>query len=613
MSEFTKFKKHFKTEEKSTSGSKSSPKMQTTTLTTFTKSLVAKEYPTDSESSTFASSYINELQQWSKDINHTTVLIFDNADTVLVSSFRNRFIDLIALLVHNSKFRLHIIVVSQEKLFLVEKFDRWTVKELNQTASIELLSILAPDVPTNQLEKIAELLQGCPLALKVIGSMLNIYGQDITHELENELQQQPINVLDKVSDQKQRFSVIMDLILSKLEFIRKCGYMVSLFPGSFSREAGITILASKECLEMFEKQSLLDESFFAHQHHYKMHRLIKEYLKEKVNSSDKILFEKHFCKYYTKFLLNYAKESELNDIDEYVLSSEIKNIDLFKEMLLSGSQRNFSTEELATLAFLVSKGHVQTEELQSSFKLYLKILNHISEVLNPIVCGQLISHIVKHFYMRCKCNTIMEYMQNFFYSPCTDTFDCELITELFSMHSFLNLSQQEEEFLYNVGVHNCRHTLPLKVFILSFQYNAKYVVLIFTALVFLFFLTTIFCYLTPSPNQHKKEVMTISVVILIAAMMVIFYIVVKDLLYGNMLVEIEVGMKLLCYATTYPLLFFICYFFVNQFCSYLIKRNLPQSVLYYYDIIKYLSIFTGISYFLYCKKLHLCSSLPICC
>ena len=110
----------------------------------------------------------------------------------------------------------------------------------------------------------------------------------------------------------------MDLVISKLEFLN-CGYIISLFPDSFSKEAGIEILSSKECLDMFERQSLLDEYFLGYQHRYRMHRLIREYLKEKLNTTDKTLFQEKFCGYYVQFLLKYTMKSELYDIEEHVI------------------------------------------------------------------------------------------------------------------------------------------------------------------------------------------------------------------------------------------------------------------------------------------------------
>lgn len=162
--------------------------------------------------------FTDKLKKWSQGINQTTYMIFDNADVIHPSTFRTNinFVDLISFLVENSKLHLHILVVSQEQLLLLEHFDRWVVKELNQEASIELLRKLAPDIAGSQLSTIAELLQGCPIALKVVGNILHIHGQEIIQELENELEQHPLDVLDKVSDQRQRFRHIMDLIFSKL-------------------------------------------------------------------------------------------------------------------------------------------------------------------------------------------------------------------------------------------------------------------------------------------------------------------------------------------------------------------------------------------------------------
>ena len=144
------------------------PKVPTTSVTTSTSSIITTEDSSDSPIE-FASSFIKRLMEWSKTIRHTstTVLIFDNTDDIIANSF----FDLLNLLVHNSKLRLHVIVVSQEKLLLLEQFDRWTVKELSQKASVELLNHLTSGIDQHELNKIAELLQGCPLAIKVIGNI----------------------------------------------------------------------------------------------------------------------------------------------------------------------------------------------------------------------------------------------------------------------------------------------------------------------------------------------------------------------------------------------------------------------------------------------------------
>ena len=343
---------------------KSDSKLDDETMAVTIKSSSLENRLVSESSSTAETGYqlTDQLKKWSQSINQTTYLIFDNADVILEHSSKFhttvKLIDLITFLVENSKLHLHILVVSQEQLLLLEHFDRWVFKELSQEASIELLGKLAPGIASSQLGTIAELLQGCPIALKVVGNILHISGQDTIQELENELQQRPLDVSDKVSDHRQRFRRIMDLIFSKLNSLR-CGYILSFFPGSFNKEAGVAILHSSKCLEMYERHSLLEEYFIGRQHRYKIHRLIREYLKSKATTEESwILFKSRFCEYYTIFLLQYAMHSELDITDEHVLESESKNIHLFQHILLSDPVRVYSPEELAIIPFLIRTGYI---------------------------------------------------------------------------------------------------------------------------------------------------------------------------------------------------------------------------------------------------------------
>ena len=82
-----------------------------------------------------------------------------------------------------SHFRLHIVIVSHEKLLYSDSFDCWTVRELNQSASIQLLDEIAPALNDESLMAVAELFEGCPLALKVIGQLLHGYGVQLIQRL----------------------------------------------------------------------------------------------------------------------------------------------------------------------------------------------------------------------------------------------------------------------------------------------------------------------------------------------------------------------------------------------------------------------------------------------
>ena len=79
-------------------------------------------------------------------------------------------------------------------------FDCWTVKELNQSASTEILDKIAPAIDNETLRAAAELVEGCPLALKVIGQLLHIHGVKLMSNLKKEV---VITTLDDASIPKQ--------------------------------------------------------------------------------------------------------------------------------------------------------------------------------------------------------------------------------------------------------------------------------------------------------------------------------------------------------------------------------------------------------------------------
>ena len=107
----------------------------------------------------------------------TNILILDNCDDILISEYHQGFLSLINTLVIKSKFKLHIIIVSQERLLYLDDSDCWTVKELNQSESIQMLvnNKKAPAIDDETLKVAADLVEGCPLALKVIGQLLHMY------------------------------------------------------------------------------------------------------------------------------------------------------------------------------------------------------------------------------------------------------------------------------------------------------------------------------------------------------------------------------------------------------------------------------------------------------
>ena len=94
-----------------------------------------------------------ELQRWSEKLRCMSILILDNCDDMLASSARHKFLKFIDTLVKIPHYKLHIIVVSHEKL---DSFDCWTVRELNHSASVQLLDKIAPAIDNESLMAAAE-------------------------------------------------------------------------------------------------------------------------------------------------------------------------------------------------------------------------------------------------------------------------------------------------------------------------------------------------------------------------------------------------------------------------------------------------------------------------
>ena len=402
---------------------------------------------------------MEELIKWSQGIMCTTVLILDNCDSVLSSSVRNDFFNHVDLLIQHSQHNLHIILVSQEKLVLLDRFDTWTVRELAKNASIELLQNLAPGIVYKQADIVSELVGRCPLALKVVGHLLHKYGDQLTESLEEELEQNPIDVLDQASVHKHQFRMIMNVVFKRLEELKECGYAVSLFPGSFSWQAGMAILSKspKRCLNSFTKHSLLDEYLHGHHQRFRMHRLIKEYFLQKVSDLAKREFQEKFHLYYELFLLGFATNSTIVDEPEWhVLSLEEHNLLLYLQHLLSKHDSSLSVDQLIILGFSLSQKWISSNTLQNYSKQFIENLKDVCSRLGPVNCGGLYSIIVPQLHQECRCESFNDYIQNVFKCPCLKIFSCEIAYKLNRTESiWVQLSEPEKSFVERLIRYNC--------------------------------------------------------------------------------------------------------------------------------------------------------------
>lgn len=403
---------------------------------------------------------MKNLVTWSKKIQCPTVLILDNCDDLISSDMaQDNLVQSMKKMLQNSKYLLHIIVTSRQQLYILDDFESLVIKELSKAASIKLLQLLAPNISANHSEVVASLVEGCPLALKVVGMLLHKQEDRLSEYFQEELLKHPIKVLDKASTQKDRFGAIMDLVYKQLGYnMQQCGHYISLFPGSFAHQAGSEIIPIDHCLENFLEQSLFDKYYVGdqiqnHSHHtcYKMHRLIREYFREKGRSNFAVRdlqqdFKNRYCSYFADYILNLTSVDEIPEEHLYLYSLETHNVHHFLNLLLAKVVH--TPKELTVLAYAVGEKLLSVNSVRSKFPQMMGVIRDICHhnAMKHKKCGQLFSFIIKHLYLECKCNNTYDYMTQIFSSPmaCKDLFPCSTVAEIYWQPAiFMRLSQQE--------------------------------------------------------------------------------------------------------------------------------------------------------------------------
>ena len=109
---------------------------------------------------------VDNLLKWAASIEHISVLILDNCDSVL-NQWHDEFQDFLLELLKYSKENLKIIITSQRKISFVNHFIAVEVTEFSEKESLSLIRVLQPQLSDHIQNEIAELVGNCPLAIKV--------------------------------------------------------------------------------------------------------------------------------------------------------------------------------------------------------------------------------------------------------------------------------------------------------------------------------------------------------------------------------------------------------------------------------------------------------------
>lgn len=241
-----------------------------------------------------------DLYSWSESLKQQTLVLFDNCDEKYHTDedFQRTYI---SGLIRHSKFKfLKVLTTSRNWVMYTERQHTIVLTELSQLHSYELLNSVVSSLNPTVRTEVAELTGGAPLALKVVGALLNapaLTQQMIVEQLKENL----ISTLSpeelSVSD---RINTSIFLSYKYLESdVQQVGRFLSYFTGSFSRTAGIQVASngSAKKLHTLVKMSLLEYNHETDRYVY--HRLIREFFKGVSNPNESTEFKINYLEYYS--------------------------------------------------------------------------------------------------------------------------------------------------------------------------------------------------------------------------------------------------------------------------------------------------------------------------
>ena len=296
-----------------------------------------------------------DIYSWSR-YKQYCVVILDGVDSLMYSNNRNdsqEFDSFVDQLVKQSKGVNAILTTQYHKQYL-DDFTLVHLPNLTLNASLTVLQHKF-DLPLEKATLLAESVEGIPLALKIVASLLsgNVSISGEVDKIILKLQEDPIPTLSHEHINK-KLSLVFDLAISYLKSSDRVCFEVSvLFPYSFTKDTAEAILrhfnVNSNCLHELELRSLLQFSIYTKQYHFPA--LLQSYGRQTVPSKTKMAFA-------DIFIIFYMKES-------IKLHSELPHESLKLAKFLSANSANFLfvLENFTSLPSL--KGHEQLETISN--------------------------------------------------------------------------------------------------------------------------------------------------------------------------------------------------------------------------------------------------------
>ena len=259
----------------------------------------------------------SDMVTWARSITSPTVLILDNCDDALQGRRKKAFLNVIIDLK-----RAHCVKIVSTSIVNITTLGvrNYPLNPLDMDSAVDLLQQESTECgefeEVEKAKKVAILVGRNPYGLRLAAKVgCNALPID---DLIQELSVNAIAPLDNVTDtaDEEKLEYIIELAITYLhEDTKLCGRNISLFPGSFSKEASLTILGrngvkrAEECLKTLYQNSLLQLYYLDGVARFKYHMLIKHFFKNKnIKHEEKHKFYISYVKYFTFSILATLNE-----------------------------------------------------------------------------------------------------------------------------------------------------------------------------------------------------------------------------------------------------------------------------------------------------------------
>ena len=292
---------------------------------------------------------VQDLYEWSLLLKHETLLILDNCDEQF-HTIKDSLQETIENLTKKSKHsNLKILTTSRHHVAYLERHHPHVITELPVMNACQLLLALTNCLDNASCEKFANITGSVPLALRVIGALLNMPNPPSPKKILSKLNENLLRTLSpeelKTKD-RVNASIYVSYEYLRDNRTRKVGRYLSNFPGSFKEDDAIQIvnkLFSGKIDALEHLQILVRRSLLVHNQdssRYQYHTLIKEFFESRSTPQEADRFNIQYMDHYGSVLEKIAEGSSPQAALEFLINKH--DFNHFFDLLSNNGNKSFN-------------------------------------------------------------------------------------------------------------------------------------------------------------------------------------------------------------------------------------------------------------------------------